>query len=101
MGTALMSMILTNQFNRSENISAANKLAALQQKAAATGAPVDPSAIPSKALAPGFSGNVLHDLSHAYTAIFVIAAALVTLTVIPAMFLPRQPAVETAGEDVD
>ena len=34
MGTALMSMILTNQFNRSENISAANKLASLQQQAA-------------------------------------------------------------------
>jgi EmrB/QacA subfamily drug resistance transporter len=101
MGTALMSMILTNQFNRSENIAAANKLAALQQKAAATGAPVDPSAIPPQALAPGFSGNVLHDLSHAYTTIFVIAAVLVTFTVIPAVFLPRQPASETVGEDLD
>ena len=76
MGTALMSMILTNQFNRSENISAANKLAALQQKAAASGVPIDQSAIPRQSLAPGFSADVLHDLSHAYTAVFVIAVAV-------------------------
>ena len=44
MGTALMAMILTDQFNRSENIVAANKLAALQQKAAVGNVPVDPSA---------------------------------------------------------
>jgi hypothetical protein len=98
MGTALMSMILTNQFNRSENISAANKLAALKQKAAATGVPVDPSTIPPQALAPGFSGGLLHDLSHAYTTVFVIAVVLVTFTIIPAVFLPRQPASQTAQE---
>jgi hypothetical protein len=98
MGTALMSMILTNQFIRSENITAANKLASLQQKAAASGVPVDHSAIPSQALAPGFSGNLLHDLSHAYTAVFVIAVVLVASTIIPASFLPKRPASETAGE---
>jgi EmrB/QacA subfamily drug resistance transporter len=99
MGTALMSMILTNQFNRSENIVAANKLAALQQQAAATGVPVDPSAIPPQALAPGFSSGLLHDLSHAYTAVFVVAVVLVTFTVIPALFLPKKPASQTAGVD--
>src|SRR5262249_826534 len=57
MGTALMSMILTNQFNRSENISAARKLASLQQEAAASGGPVDQAAIPRPHLAPGFSGT--------------------------------------------
>ena len=36
-GTALMSMILTNQFNRSHNILAAKNSPTLQQKAAATG----------------------------------------------------------------
>ncbi|MEB3979759.1 DHA2 family efflux MFS transporter permease subunit [Mycobacterium sp. 663a-19] len=100
MGTALMSMILTNQFNRSENISAANKLASLQQKAAATGMPVDQAAIPRQALAPGFAGSVLHDLSHAYTVVFVIAVVLVVSTVIPAVFLPKQPAIQTAGDGV-
>ena len=101
MGTALMSMVLTNQFNRSENIAAANKLAALQQGAAATGVPVDPSAVPPQALAPGFSGGLLRDLSHAYTTVFVIAVVLVTFTIIPAVFLPKQPASETAAEDLD
>jgi len=101
MGTALMSMVLTNQFNRSENIAAANKLASLQQKAAATGLPIDRSAIPRQSLVPGFLTNVQHDLSHAYTAVFAIAVVLVVFTVIPASFLPKQPASETAGEDPD
>jgi len=99
MGTALMSMILTNQFNRSENIAAASKLASLQQKAAASGVPVDPSAIPRQSVAPGFATNVLHDLSHAYTMVFVIAVVLVASTFIPAVFLPKQPASQTAGHD--
>ena len=99
MGTALMSMILTNQFNRSENIAAANKLASLRQKANASGIPVDPSAVPPRTLAPGFSGSVVHDLSHAYTTVFVIAAVLLVFTFVPAVFLPKQPASQTAGHD--
>ena len=98
MGTALMSMILTNQFNRSESISAARKLAGLQQTAASTGVPIDQSAIPRQSLAPGFSGNVLHDLSHAYTTVFVIAVVLVAFTIIPASFLPKKPASQTVGQ---
>ncbi|MGH7043916.1 MAG: MFS transporter [Acetobacteraceae bacterium] len=98
MGTALMSVILTNQFIRSENITAANKLATLQQRAATTAVPVDPSAIPPRTLAPGFSAGLLHDLSHAYTTVFVIAVGLITLTIIPAVFLPRQPASQTFHE---
>jgi EmrB/QacA subfamily drug resistance transporter len=97
MGTALMSMILTNQFNRSENITAANKLAILQQKAAASGAPVDQSAVPRQSLAPGFAGNVLHDLSHAYTTVFLIAMVLVLATIVPAAFLPKTPAIPVAS----
>jgi len=98
MGTALMSMILTNQFNRSEYVSAANKLALLQHKAATSGMPVDQAAIPRQSLAPGFSSNVLHDLSHAYTTVFVIAVVLVVFTIIPALFLPKRPASETVGD---
>lgn len=98
MGTALMSMILTNQFNRSQNVVAANKVAALHQRAAVDGVPVDQSAIPRQALVPGFWANVVHDLSHAYTAVFVIAVVLVVCTVVPASFLPKKPASETAGE---
>ncbi|OBF51651.1 MFS transporter [Mycobacterium sp. 852002-53434_SCH5985345] len=96
-GTALMSMILTNQFNRSENIVAANKIAALQQKAAVSGVPVDQSAIPRQTLDAGFWANVVHDLSHAYTAVFAIAVVLVVSTIIPASFLPKKPASQTVG----
>jgi MFS family permease len=99
MGTALMSVILTHQFNRSENITAANKLASLRQKAETSGVPVDQSAIPRQALAPNFSGNVLQDLSHAYTLVFVIACVLVVFTFIPASFLPKKPATQTAADD--
>jgi EmrB/QacA subfamily drug resistance transporter len=98
MGTALMSMILTNQFNRSENITAARKLAALQQQAATSGVPVAQAAIPRQSLTPGFAANLLHDLSHAYTTVFVVAAVLVLCTIIPAALLPKTPAIQTAGE---
>ncbi|HEY0227346.1 MAG TPA: DHA2 family efflux MFS transporter permease subunit, partial [Mycobacterium sp.] len=94
LGTAIMSMILTNQFDRSESITAAHKLALLQQKAA-NGIPVDPAAIPRQSLAPDFSARVLHDLSHAYTLVFVIGLALVAITLIPASFLPKKPAIQT------
>jgi EmrB/QacA subfamily drug resistance transporter len=99
MGTALMAVILTNQFNRSENITAANKLAALQQKATATGVPVDQSEIPRQTLSPGYAANLLHDLSHAYSTVFVIAVVLVLFTVIPAAFLPKKPATQTFVPD--
>jgi len=98
MGTALMSMILTNQFNRSENIIAARKLAILQQNATTNGVPVGQSAIPPQTLAPGFAGNLLHDLSHAYTVVFVVAVVLVISTVIPASLLPKTPAIQTVDE---
>jgi EmrB/QacA subfamily drug resistance transporter len=99
MGTALMSVILTHQFNRSQSITAANKLASLRQQAATSGVPVDQSAIPQQVLAPNFSGDVLHDLSHAYTLVFVIACVLVVFTFIPASFLPKKPATQTAADD--
>jgi hypothetical protein len=60
--------------------------------------PVDHSAIPPQSLAPGFAGNLLHDLSHAYTTVFVIAVVLVAFTIIPASFLPKKPASQTAVE---
>lgn len=89
-GTALMSVILTNEFNRSENISAATKIAILRQNAARLGVPVDPAALPRRALAPDFASEVLHDLSRAYFVVFVVAVFLVALTCIPAAFLPRK-----------
>ncbi|OBK14893.1 DHA2 family efflux MFS transporter permease subunit [Mycobacterium asiaticum] len=90
-GTALMSMVLTSQFNRSENIVAANQLARLDQEAARRGVPLDPSAVPQRTRDPGFAVNLLHDLSHAYTLILAIAVVVVAATLIPAAFLPKTP----------
>lgn len=76
-GTALMSMILTNQLNRSENIAAAEKVA---------------SEMPQRALAPDLASAALHDLSHAYAFVFSFAVALTAVCLVPAMFLPKKPA---------
>jgi DHA2 family multidrug resistance protein len=91
MSTAFMSMILTNQFLRSKDVSAANKIEVLQQEAARRGVAPNPAAIPRRAMAPEFPGNVLHDLSHAYTTVFLVALALAVLAYIPAAFLPKKP----------
>ncbi|MGB8388326.1 DHA2 family efflux MFS transporter permease subunit [Mycobacterium sp.] len=99
MGAALMSVLLTSQFNRSESIVVANKMASVQQDADRRGVPVDPSAIPRQALAPDFASNVVHHLSHAYAAVFVVAVVLVASTILPAAFLPKRPAHQTLTID--
>lgn len=91
-GTALMSVLLTSQFNRSPYVSAAAKIDMLREDAARRGVPVDPATMPRESLDPHFAGNLLHDLSHAYTAVFLVAVVLVALTFIPVAFLPKRPA---------
>ena len=93
-----MSMILTNQFNRSDNIAIAGKLATVQEEAAAPAVRPTPTQIPPQALAPDFMHNVMHDLSHAYTVVFVVAVGLVLLTLLPASFLPKKPAQTAPGQ---
>ncbi|WP_205878006.1 DHA2 family efflux MFS transporter permease subunit [Mycobacterium camsae] len=90
-GTALMSVILTDHFNRTYTVSVAHKIAALQEESVRRGTPVDPSTLPPQALDPGFPDNVLHDLSHAYGVVFVVAVVLVALAFAPIAFLPRRP----------
>jgi MFS transporter, DHA2 family, multidrug resistance protein len=92
MGAALMAMLLTNQFNRDDDIVAANKLAELQEGASGRGVPVDPSVIPRQNLGPDFASDAAQHFSHAYTMVFVVAVALAVLTIIPAAFLPRTSA---------
>jgi EmrB/QacA subfamily drug resistance transporter len=84
-GTALMSVILTKQFNRSESISTANALAILRGNATKRGTPHDPSAVSRQGLDPDFTSRLMHDLSHAYTVVIVVAIILVAL-----MFSPRR-----------
>jgi DHA2 family multidrug resistance protein len=91
-GTALMSVILTSQFNRSQFIRAAGKVVALKQELTKRGVQHYPSQLPPQVLAPGFMDHVTSDLSHAYTVVFVVALGFALTTLIPALFLPKKPA---------
>jgi MFS transporter, DHA2 family, multidrug resistance protein len=91
-GSALMSVILTSQFNRSANIGAANKIAILQAQAPRQAAPPDLSTTPGEALVADFISPMRHDLSHAYMVVFVAAVVLMVLAYIPAALLPKKPA---------
>jgi EmrB/QacA subfamily drug resistance transporter len=88
-GAALVAVVLTNQFNRNENIIAASKLAASQQ-GTRPGPGVDPSAIPHQAVPPDLASILSHGLSHAFTVASALTVALVAFTLIPAVFLPRK-----------
>jgi DHA2 family multidrug resistance protein len=100
-GTAVMSVILTSQFNGSAYVSAASKAAVLHEEAAKRGLPPDPTKLPPRVLAPGFMQHMTNDLSHAYTVVFAVAVGLVVTTFIPASFLPKKPATTPSGESAD
>lgn len=91
-GTALMSVILTSQLNRGENISGPNKIAILQESSAQRGIPVDQPMMPGQPLSRDFSNNLLHDLSHAYSVAFLVAVILAGLAFIPLVFLYKRSA---------
>ncbi|SOX56135.1 MFS transporter [Mycobacterium ahvazicum] len=91
-GAALLGVILTQLFNHNETLVTANKLVAAQQQASGQRMPIEASSSAWKTMGPEFATNVTHGLSHAYTAVFVVAVAMVVLTIIPAAFLPtRRP----------
>ena len=90
-GTAVMAVILTSQFNHSAAVTAARKVTTAREHAARLGAPVDAAAIPPIARTPGFVASVMHDLSHAYGLVFMVVAAVVALAYVPALLLPRKP----------
>jgi EmrB/QacA subfamily drug resistance transporter len=96
-GAALLSVVASSQFNRSANITAANKFAILQHAADRRGVPLDPSAIPPQVHAPDFASAVLHDLSHAYAVVFAVAVVLVTLAYIPVALLLKKPPTDGIG----
>ncbi|MGV0835431.1 DHA2 family efflux MFS transporter permease subunit [Mycolicibacterium thermoresistibile] len=81
-GTALMSVIITSEFNRSPYVRAANDAAAAAQ---------DRAQLPPQVSQPDFIELLHRDLSHAYTVVFVVATCFVVVTLLPASFLPRKP----------
>ncbi len=86
-GTALMSVILTSQFNRSQTIGTAEKLGILRGKFAKHGAP----APPHHEVSADFTTRLMHDLTHSYTLVLVVAVVVVALTLVPVAFLPNKP----------
>jgi MFS transporter, DHA2 family, multidrug resistance protein len=96
-GTAVMSVILTNQVNRSDAVATAGQVAALREQAAASGQPLNPATLPPQALQPGFQDQVLHDLAHSYTMVFLVAAVMIAAAYVPAALLPRRPVLAPAG----
>src|SRR5581483_9572848 len=85
---ALMSVILTSQFNRSESITEAERLGILRGKGGRHGAPV----LSHHQSSHDFAVRLMHDLAHAYTSVIVVAIVVVTLTLLPVAFLPDKPA---------
>jgi hypothetical protein len=85
-----MAVVLTHLFNHNQALVTAHKMVAAQQEASGHAVPIEASASAWKALGPDFANSVTHALSHAYTAVFVVAVALLALTTIPASFLPRK-----------
>jgi MFS transporter, DHA2 family, multidrug resistance protein len=83
---ALMSVILTSQFNRSETITAAEKLGVLRGKAGHHG-PV----VPHHEVSTDFTIRLMHDLTHAYTLVIAVAIVVVALALAPVAFLPNRP----------
>jgi MFS transporter, DHA2 family, multidrug resistance protein len=84
---ALMSVILTSQFNRSESITTAEKLGILRGKVGKHVAPV-----PSQhEVSADFTIRLMHDLTHAYTLMLGVAIVIVGLALAPVAFLPNKP----------
>ncbi|HME74558.1 MAG TPA: DHA2 family efflux MFS transporter permease subunit [Mycobacterium sp.] len=86
-GAAVMSVILTSQFNRSETIATAEKLGILKGKFAKHG----PPAPTHYDVSPDFTTRLMNDLSHAYALVIVVAVILVAVTLVPVAFLPNKP----------
>jgi DHA2 family multidrug resistance protein len=86
-GTALMSVILTSQFNRSETIGAAEKLGILRGKFTKHGAPPPVH----QDVSAEFTARLMHDLTHSYTAVLLVSIVVVAVTLLPVAFLPNKP----------
>jgi len=81
-GTAVMSVVLTNQIQDSDAI---KKLAAVQAK---------PELAP-QLMTPELPAQALSDSAAAFATTFTVAFALMVLTFVPAFFLPRKKAAPT------
>ncbi|WP_122525914.1 DHA2 family efflux MFS transporter permease subunit [Mycobacterium attenuatum] len=88
-GTALMTVLLTSQSNRDQNISAANRMVAMQDYSVGRQLPVGPPAVPGRPPNGHALSDLMQGITHAYAMVFLIAAVMITLTLIPVMLLIR------------
>jgi MFS transporter, DHA2 family, multidrug resistance protein len=80
-------VILTSQFNRSESITAAEKLGILRGKVGKHGPPVSSQ----HEVSADFTIRLMHDVTHAYTLVLAVAIVIVALALVPVAFLPNKP----------
>ncbi len=88
-GTALFSVILTNEFKDSAYISAGTALRDAGGDQSATAAILEKFGISPDQLA-SLESLVLGDMADAFSTVFVVATVLVACCLIPAFFLPRR-----------
>ena len=88
-GTALFSVILTNEFRDSAYISAGTALRDAGGDQSATAAILEKFGISPDQLA-SLESLVLGDMADAFSTVFVVATVLVACCLIPAFFLPRR-----------
>ena len=94
MGTALFSVLLTAAFNRSDAITSTTELTQ------ATGGSKDPNILADAASKLGLDpaslpqlfAQAVDDMGEAFANVYLVAAILVGLCIIPALFLPRTKA---------
>jgi hypothetical protein len=86
-GVATISVVLTNQLNGSDAVSAAGAL----QAAKATGQqpPAFATELVQK-LGDAFQPTVLSDMSHAFQVSYWVALAILVVTLVPVALLPRR-----------
>ena len=93
-GTALFSVILTNEFTKSDAIAQAGAIQAAADNSE------DPTVLAEAAaklgLDPASLGSIfdaaLHDMADGFASVFIVATVLVGCCLVPAFFLPRKPA---------
>jgi hypothetical protein len=95
-GVALMSVLLTNGFKSSDAVSAAQ--AANEAKEAVVPAPADAVEV-MRSLGDQFQAVVQSDMAEAFANTYWVAWALVVLTIVPALFLPRKREVSHLLDD--
>jgi hypothetical protein len=95
-GVALMSVLLTNGFKSSDAVSAAQ--AANEAKEAGVPAPADAVEV-MRSLGDQFQAVVQSDMAEAFANTYWVAWALVVLTIVPALFLPRKREVSHLLDD--